>query len=465
MRAIDIVTMSLRSLLRRKVRTLLTVIGVVVGTTAIMVMISLGIGMNESLDAAIANMGDLTVIKLEQYVSRQNPNGEYTSSQNTLNAELVEKIRALDGVLAVTPYLECWNYSFMMSANKRYRLSYCQLVGVDPSALSYIGINLKEGEMPSADDKEFALFGSEIVYEFRDPNKQIRDWFKEYYNSDGTRKPPKVNVMTSKNIYSSLYMSNWVFDPVTNMSTEKVTKTKQYPIKHVAIMDGENSTDYRANYCVFISLDMMQTLIKEAEKINKVKKENSVIDQYTQIIIKAKDIKAADAIQKAVKEMGVTTYGLSDIREEMQKSQSMLQYILLGIGAMSLVVAAVGIANTMVMSIYERTREIGVMKVLGCPLGSIKSMFLFEAAVIGLAGGAVGVGLSFAASYVLNNFPEISSALGSNYGGGDTPVSVIPFWLIIVAVIFGTIVGLISGYFPARRATKISALEAIKNEN
>jgi ABC-type antimicrobial peptide transport system permease subunit len=210
---------------------------------------------------------------------------------------------------------------------------------------------------------------------------------------------------------------------------------------------------------------MMQTLIKEAEKINKVKKENSVIDQYTQIIIKAKDIKAADAIQKAVKEMGVTTYGLSDIREEMQKSQSMLQYILLGIGAMSLVVAAVGIANTMVMSIYERTREIGVMKVLGCPLGSIKSMFLFEAAVIGLAGGAVGVGLSFAASYVLNNFPEISSALGSNYGGGDTPVSVIPFWLIIVAVIFGTIVGLISGYFPARRATKISALEAIKNEN
>ena len=102
MRVIDLAAMSVRSLWRRKARTLLTVIGVIVGTTAIVVMISLGIGMNASLDETISNMGDLTVIELNQYVSRQDTNGNYSSDENTLNKELLEKIKQLDGVVAVT---------------------------------------------------------------------------------------------------------------------------------------------------------------------------------------------------------------------------------------------------------------------------------------------------------------------------------------------------------------------------
>ena len=104
------------------------------------------------------------------------------------------------------------------------------------------------------------------------------------------------------------------------------------------------------------------------------------------------------------------------------------------------------------------------MKVLGCSIGAIKAMFLFEAAMIGLLGGTFGVGLSFLASYLLNNFPEIASALGSSSSSGTTASSIIPWWLVVLAVVFGTLIGLISGYIPARRATKISALEAIKND-
>lgn len=467
MKITDIISMGIRNLLRRKVRTLLTVIGVIVGTTAIVVMISLGIGMNASLDESIASMGDLTVITLEEYVYKPtggDDNGG-TSMQNTLTPALVDQIKQIDGVLAVTPFLECWNYNFRVYVGKRYQLQYANLIGVEPIALPYFGYDVTSGSMPTGDDP-FILFGSDVIYDIRDPNRRIRDYMKEFYNADGTRKPPKVDV-TTQPISIGVYMSDYVQDSTGNY-VEKVTKTKKHTLSTIGILNSEDSDDYRTRYYTFIDISLLQEMIQEAEKIQKVKEENSVAGKYSAIMIKAKDIKAADHIQEELKTLGVNTYGLSDIRNEMQKNQSALQMILAGIGAMSLLVAAVGIANTMVMSIYERTREIGVMKVLGCPLYGIRSMFLFEAAMIGLFGGSLGILLSFGASYALNNVPELSAAFGASASLGvqtESSLSIIPWWLIILAVVFGTLIGLISGYLPARRATKISALEAIKNDS
>ena len=103
------------------------------------------------------------------------------------------------------------------------------------------------------------------------------------------------------------------------------------------------------------------------------------------------------------------------------------------------------------MSIYERTREIGVMKVLGCELRDIRLMFLIEAALIGLMGGVVGVGLSFAISGVINAV-------------GGSALSIIPFWLVLLGLGFSTLVGILSGFSPANRAVRISALSAIRQE-
>jgi ABC-type antimicrobial peptide transport system permease subunit len=213
---------------------------------------------------------------------------------------------------------------------------------------------------------------------------------------------------------------------------------------------------------------------KESEKANKVKTSESRIGKFTQIRIKVNDVKASETIQKRLMdEEGImVNYGLADMRDEMQKTQGTMQMILGGIGAMSLLVAAIGIANTMFMSIYERTKEIGVMKVLGCPLGGIQSMFLFESSIIGFFGGLVGSALSMMGSHMMNNYAPVRKALGSMsgtvnyYGNGNDvqSISVIPVWLIALAVVFATVIGLVSGYLPARRATKISALEAIRNE-
>ncbi len=153
--------------------------------------------------------------------------------------------------------------------------------------------------------------------------------------------------------------------------------------------------------------------------------------------------------------------------------------------------AALNIANTMTMAIYERTKEIGVMKVLGCRIGKIRQMFLIESGTIGFIGGVVGVVFSLLLSYVLNHLTvwlqvisgwlasvgimwDVSQfdlgglldigGMGMMGGGGTTELSIIPVWLILVALAFATIVGLLSGIAPANRAVKISALEAIRHE-
>ena len=135
--------------------------------------------------------------------------------------------------------------------------------------------------------------------------------------------------------------------------------------------------------------------------------------------------------------------------------------------------------NIMLVSVTERTREIGVMKVLGCKLWYIRSMFLAESGAIGLLGGVVGVAISLAISAVLNNLTAIIGLLGGSIdlsglssafggfggmGGMGGKISIIPPWLILLALVFATLVGLVSGIAPAGRAVKISSLEAIRHD-
>lgn len=143
----------------------------------------------------------------------------------------------------------------------------------------------------------------------------------------------------------------------------------------------------------------------------------------------------------------------------MKKTLGMVQAVLGGIGAVSLLVAAIGIANTMMMAIYERTREIGVMKVIGCSLKNIRQLFLLEAAFIGLIGGIAGNILSFIISAVINVLVP-----GESLWGTEGNISYIPIWLMLASMGFAVLVGMAAGYFPAVRAMRLSPLAAIRNE-
>jgi len=138
----------------------------------------------------------------------------------------------------------------------------------------------------------------------------------------------------------------------------------------------------------------------------------------------------------------------------------MIQAVLGGIGAVSLFVAAIGIANTMMMSIYERTKEIGVLKVLGCDMRVIRNMFLIESGFIGFMGGVIGVVFSYGVSLAMNKLLNIAQMMT----GMEGDISRIPSWLAMMAVGFAILVGMAAGFFPALRAMRLSPLAAIRNE-
>ncbi len=133
-----------------------------------------------------------------------------------------------------------------------------------------------------------------------------------------------------------------------------------------------------------------------------------------------------------------------------------------GIGAISLFVAAIGIINTMVMSIYERTREIAVIKVLGASFSSIRWLFLAESSLIGFLGGGLGLVISYILSFLINMYGSaMIGAVGPD--AQAVQISLIPLWLNAFSLFFGAVIGLLAGLYPAVRAMRLDPVTAMRH--
>ena len=199
----------------------------------------------------------------------------------------------------------------------------------------------------------------------------------------------------------------------------------------------------------------MKRIIQKHKSV--FKDQNIKTDQYEQGYVRVDDFNNVLDVQSQIKELGIDAWSYAQMIQSMQQQSRSLQLMLGGIGAVAMLVAAISIANTMLMSIYERTKEIGVMKVLGCRMSSIGAMFLCEAAIIGLVGGIVGLAFSYGIGAVVNMVLGASGAYSSFR-------SVIPLWLCLVGLGFSTMVGVLAGLYPSQRAMRLSALAAIRTE-
>jgi putative ABC transport system permease protein len=143
-----------------------------------------------------------------------------------------------------------------------------------------------------------------------------------------------------------------------------------------------------------------------------------------------------------------------------------MQIVFGGIGAIALLVAAIGIANTMTMAILERTREIGLMKAVGATNRDVLTIFLGEAAGIGFLGGLGGAGLGWIGGYILNVVSmQFLASQAQEQGYMSTSLSAdTPLWLLLFAIIFATLVGFLSGLYPALRAATLEPVTALKYE-
>ena len=439
MRISDILSICFRNLTRRKMRTFLTALGVVIGVCLIIIAVSIGIGLSITHDEQMASWGDLTVINVYNW-----------NSQITLDDAAVAKMQALDGVDIATPFYQNWEMNYLFkSKNGRYRC-FPQFYGVYPEALEKLGYELKEGKYLEEHDKEYSIVvGENFAYRFYDSKKKRNNRIDPYPDASGKIKDPYVDVMKDKMIIS-----------IPSQKTDANGNIIGKDIEVKPVVAGvllRNDANWEATNAAFMDINEMKALEQKFNKQNGIKKSSNKIN-YEDVRVKCVDVDSVSAVQEAIKEMGYECNSMNDGREMMQKQALMIQLVLGGLAGFSLLVAAIGIANTMIMSIYERTREIGVMKVIGAEVRDIRVMFLLEAGMIGLLGGIMGVGLSFAGSWAFNHFAAAAML------GEGSKLSVIPLWLVGIALAFSVLVGVVFGFLPANRAVKISALEAIKHD-
>ena len=454
MKISDVISMCIANLTRRKVRTLLTVVGVVVGTCAIMVMVSLGLGMQASQDAMLEQMGDLTVIQVYNYNN--------TSEELVLDDEAVAAMSAMEGVDVATPFWQPWeiNVEIVSGNNDRYQMRYPSVVGVYPEAMEKFGYQINEGRFATEADKEFTVvLGQNAAYNFQDTKRKRDNWiWAEPDPVTGEIPDPFVDV--------------WKDDMVLRtMQQEEDSKVISHEIRVVGTIKQDWSKGWETDSGIFMDINDLKQLVEEYNDANDVRSSNGQ-QGYTDVRVRVEDMELVAEVEEKIQAMGFETYSMESMREPMQEQSRQQQLILGGLGFISLFVAAIGITNTMIMSIYERTREIGVMKVLGCKLGNIRAIFLLEAGLIGFMGGVIGILISCGISWALNYISAggmsggLMNLLGGGYyyGGAEVGISIIPPWLIVASLVFSTLVGLVSGFGPANRAVKISALEAIKHE-
>lgn len=461
MRLQDLTRISLLNLQRRKLRTFFTLLGVIIGTSSIILMMSLGIASSENINKMIESTGGATEIIVNGVALKEDnkskpKKGPLDKNKPTMTDKAVTQFKDLPYVKTVAPVLTV-TVGMKQGA---YRSDYTNLMGVTKEYLEAKNFKIKEGNLPASKGNQLELFfGNAAIIYFSKGNSMY--W--------------ETGIVPDIKVVGGYFNLNWEITPPENSSqTEGGTDSaperqfKKTKGIGVGVMEGGVDDYNDGAWQIYADLDALKAHLKKIYGNNPIpgqpetkKKKTNREWVYNQIAIYVDDVKNVEETQKTLTEMGYDTSSNLELRKSFESGQRMMQLLLGGIGSISLFVATIGIVNTMMMSTYERQKEIGVYKVLGCKLTDILWLFLFEASFIGFIGGITGLALSGLISFILNS---LAGGLGEFIGGEGSKVSIITPSLALMGVGFATAMGTLAGYFPAKRATKLSALAAIRTE-
>ncbi|ETP73938.1 ABC-type transport system, involved in lipoprotein release, permease component [Lachnospiraceae bacterium JC7] len=454
MRLCDLFKLALSNLKRRKTRTFLTILGVVIGTASIVVMVSLGLGMSQMMLKSYQDEGSLTMIRVYESYERSDSN-DRNKQLTELTDDNVERFKAIDHVIEVSPSLDVSVSAKCNGAEGDFTIR-----GVSQYYLSQLKLR-EGGEIPKKDQSELSLiYGNQILY---------NSFYKSKTYESAEIDPEKDTVFLT-------FPTSSYSDKKNNSDSESETvkKQKKYILPISGIISGGRDDWSENSYSAYADIDSLKRFLRKLYKKALVPNPRTTKNGkaytyyvYDTIYVFVDDMNNVKDVQKQLADMGFSVNSNMEWLESAQQQLGMVQMVLGGIGGVSLLVAAIGIMNTMMMSIYERTKEIGVMKVLGCDMSDIRNMFLFESGIIGLMGGIAGLFISYLISFFINFLTSdsggesVSMFIGYTDGGS---LSYIPLWLAAFAIIFAIAVGSIAGYVPAVRAMKLSPLAAIRNE-
>ena len=446
MKFLDLLRLIIGNLARRKGRVALTAIGVVIGTAAVVILVSLAIGLQKSATDQLYGIGDLTLIDVyPAYGGGFGGGGMYYGAAPMggsgsdplqqpalLTFSALDEIRAIPGVKTVIPrdYLNA-------SAIIRYQRMEggMNIIGVDTDDLSNLGLKAAQGTTELS--KGSVVIGVMTPNNFYDPRLR-----------PGQDPPPPPELLNEQ---IQLILIKW------DQQGNETRKTLSLRVAGIL-----NETGGEADYSVYLPLDQVKVINEWSNGIRINYNKNG----YNQIIVKVEDPAQAMDIADQITEMGFQANTPQSYLQGINSFFLVLQIIFGGVGAIALLVAAIGIANTMAMSILERTREIGLMKSVGATNRDVLSIFLGEAAGIGFIGGVGGVVIGWLSAQAINVLAIIYLAGQASEQGGPPPSVAVytPIWLPIFALVFSTFIGMLSGLYPALRAATMIPVQALKYE-
>ena len=445
MKFLDLFRLIFGNLSRRKGRVALTAIGVVIGTAAVVILVSLAIGLQKSATDSLYGIGDLTQIDVMPaygggmggggggpFIAQSSGVSGQLDQPVLLTNSALDQLRAIPGVKVVIPrdYLNAGvviRYQRMEGG--------MNIIGVATDDLSNLGLGTSQGL--TALSKGSIVIGAMTPSNFYDPHLR-----------PGQDPPPPPDLMDQQVQFVVLKY---------DQNGNETRKTLSLRVSGII-----NETGGEPDYSVYLPLELTKSLNEWANgtRINYNK------DGYSQVIVKVEDAAQALEIADQITALGFQAITPQSYLQGINSFFVVLQVIFGGVGAIALLVAAIGIANTMAMSILERTREIGLMKAVGATNRDVLSIFLGEAAGIGFIGGLGGIVIGWLAAQGMNVLAIVFLANQASQQGGAPPSVAVytPIWLPIFALIFSTLIGMLSGLYPALRAATMIPVNALKYE-
>ncbi|HXF85522.1 MAG TPA: ABC transporter permease [Anaerolineales bacterium] len=444
MKFLDLLRLIFGNLNRRKARVALTAIGVVIGTAAVVILVSLAIGLQRNANEQLYGIGDLTQIQVSpNYGGGEGPvvmidpvggggGGGEPQQQKLLTNAALDELRAIPGVVAVIP--QDFFYSGMVMKYQRLEGG-AGLRGVGTNDLAELGLEAAQGTTELKRGR--VIVGAMVSSSFYDPRLR-----------PGQEPPPPPDLYNQQ---LQIILLKW------DENGNEIRKTLSLRVDGVLARTGSD-----ADWTLFMLLDEVKAMNEWASgtKINYNK------NGYNQVIVKVADARQALEVADQITDMGFQAFTPQSFVQGINRFYLIMQIIFGGVGAIALLVAAIGIANTMTMSILERTREIGLMKAVGATNRDVLAIFLGEAAGIGFLGGLGGVIVGWLAGQALNVLAIVYLAGQAGQQGGPPPSIAVytPLWLPLFALLFSTFVGMVSGLYPALRAATMIPVLALKYE-